>query len=364
MELSRPHPRRRFARRSVLVTTAIALALTAAACGSDSESGAPSGVVTDAVTGNLPANSCTVTKCNVYSGVDLSAYKGVTVGILNIAPIPSPWRFSKNLEKCITDNGGKVNYVDVGGDFTKTPGILQGWISSDVKAIFSTGVPLGNQSTIMQQAADKNIPVVGWGIGDPAGFISIDADWNAAGKTMAEYLVDKLGDQATIGIIGNSTNPTIKARSDEAMKVFKQYPGITVKYQEGKDFSAQTAQVATRALLSASPNMGGILGTFDDYAVGATQAVNATDSKAIVVGADGTSTALDEIRTGGPFKADIAAPHESASRFACETGAVMLKGGQPLGKQIFLSSKLIDPANLPEKGKTDLSPREVTVIQK
>ncbi|MGV8872833.1 MAG: sugar ABC transporter substrate-binding protein [Rhodococcus sp. (in: high G+C Gram-positive bacteria)] len=362
--MTKSAPLQRFSPYRGLILAGAVTLFAVTACSSNGGASTSPDAASLAPTDPLPPQSCTAAQCNVYDGVDLSVFEGKKVGILNVAPIPTPWRFTKNVQQCVESNGGEVDFVEVGEDTNKVPGVLQGWINSGYSAIFDQGVPLGNQVGLMTQAAQKNIPVVGYAIGDPAGFISIDADQKADGALAAEQMVTIVGESATVGIVGNVLNQAMEDRKVQAEAVFAKYPGIKVKYLETPDFNVRAGQDSAAALLSANPDMTGIIGGYDDYTQGAARAIQAAKSDAIVVGIDGSAAALDDMRNGLPIAAEIADPHESASRLACETVAEILNGKKPLGTQIFLESILLTSIDqLPATGQTDLSAREVTVIK-
>lgn len=362
------HRRATYARSAVFVIVAPLLLASLAGCGSSSEGAQEDSFPNAAELAKdepLVDNSCSPAQCNVYGNdVDLSVYEGKKIGILNVAPIVTPWRFTKNVKYCVEAAGATVDFVEVGADTAKVPGILQGWINSGYSAIFDLGVPLGNQVGLMNQAAEKGIPIVGYAIGDPAGFISIDADQKKDGTIAAEQMIKLVGENATVGIVDNTLNAALQDRKEQAEAVFAKYPGITVRYMETPDFSVVAGQDSAAALLSANPEMAGIIGGYDDYTQGAARAIVAAKSDAVVVGIDGSAAALDDMRNGLPIAAEIADPHEAAARLACETVAEVLNGNEPIGSQMYLESKLITSVDeLPAPGLTDLTARRVSVIK-
>jgi ABC-type sugar transport system substrate-binding protein len=307
--------------------------------------------------------TCTEESCTVYKSVPYSAYKGVKVGILNLAPVPGATRWSAPLQACLKAHGASVDYVDVGGDITKAGPTIQGWLSSGIKAVFDVGIPLDGQTSLIKQANSAKIPIITWGAGNPAGTISLDANQYVDGVEIAEYLINKIGDTGTIAYLSNSTNPALREREAGSMAVFGQYPKIKVQQKQVNTFSVEGAQQTAAAVLTASPNLSAIVGAYGDFGVGAANAVTrAGDKTTIVVSMNGDPEEYSAIRSGGPLKATIADGHEAGGQLACETGAVMLNGGQPLGTHMFLSSVFVDSSNLPPNGQTNDSPRTVETL--
>ena len=308
---------------------------------------------------SVAQGTCTETDCNVYGSVPYDQYKGKTVGILNLAPVPGATRWSEPLKSCLESHGAKVNFVDVGGDITKAGPTIQGWLSSNVKAIFDIGIPIDGQVSLIKQANTKNVPVILWGAGSPTGTIALDANQTVDGVLIAEYLVNKLNGSGKVVILSNSTNPALRQRAQGALAVFSQYRGIKVLQEEVSTFSVEGAQKLAATTLQANSDTAAFIGAYGDFGIGATNAVSQANSKAIVVSMNGDPDEYTDIAKGGPFKATIADGHEAGSQLACQTGAVMLGGGKPLGSHLFLSSVFVDSANLPPAGKANDDARTV-----
>lgn len=366
---SAPAPRRRALTVLALLGS---VTLAAAACGSTSSGHAASSATTSgastsqtvqaATTAASGTEQCTVEQCNVYSSVPWSSYSGVKVGILNLAPVPGATRWSAPLKSCLTSHGASVDYVDIGGDITKTAPTLRGWLTSGVKAIFDVGIPLAGEQSLLDQAKAQHIPVITWGAGNPPETVALDANQTVDGVQIAEYLVNTLGTSFSVELLSNSTNPALVSRMAGVRAVLSQYPKINVSYQQVADFSVESAQQTATAVLQAHPDMTAIVGAYGDYGVGAANAVTAAGAKTVVVSMNGDPEEYSAIRSGGPLKATIADGHEAGGQLACETGAVMLSGGKPVGTHVFLSSTFVDSANLPPAGQTDDTPRVVETL--
>ncbi len=317
---------------------------------------------TAAGTGSIKQMQCTISACNVYPSVPWSSYKGAKVGILNLAPVPGATRWSAPLKTCLTSHGADVDYVDIGGDITKTAPTLQGWLTSGIKAIFDIGIPLDGETSLIAQANAKHIPIILWGAGDPAGTVALDANQTVDGVEIAQYLVNTLGTSFSVTMLNNSTNPALQARTEGVKAVFALYPNIKANYEQVSAFTVEAAQQTATALLQANHNLSAIIGAYGDYGVGAANAVTAAGAKTVVVGMNGDLEEYAAIRAGGPYKATIADGHEAGSQLACQTGAVMLSGGKPVATHIFLSSTFVDAANLPPAGQYDTSPRLLELL--
>lgn len=367
------------ARRRTLPVLAVlgAVTLAAAACSSSSSGHAAAPATTaggtsastsssqtvQAATTSAPGTvQCTVEQCNVYPSVPWSTYSGVHVGILNLAPVPGATRWSAPLKSCLSSHGANVDYVDIGGDMTKTAPVIRGWLTSGVKAIFDIGIPLAGEQSLLDQAKAQHIPVITWGAGNPPETVALDANQTVDGVQIAEYLVNTLGTSFSVELLSNSTNPALVSRIAGVKAVLEQYPKINVTYQQVQDFSVESAQQTATAVLQAHPDLTAIVGAYGDYGVGAANAVSRAGTKTVVVSMNGDPEEYSAIRSGGPLKATIADGHEAGSQLACETGAIMLSGGRPVGTHVYLSSTFVDAANLPPAGQTDDTPRVVETL--
>ena len=317
----------------------------------------------------VPKGTCIESRCNVYASVPWHALKGKKVGILNLAPVPGATRWSFRLQNCLKAHGATVNYVDVGGDVTKAPAQLQTWLNSGVKAIFDIGVDISGQAALVNQAGTRHIPVITWGAGanlNDTNSVALDANQYRDGVILAQHLVSKLGTNFSVGEISASINPALQSRYNGLKSVFKNYPNITQYYTEDDSFTANSAYTAAQAILQAHPSVNAFIGMFGDYGLGATQAVKAASgSHAIVASMNGDPGEYNALRSGGPFKMTVADGHEQGGQLACETAAVMLNGGKPVGHHIYLSSSFTDSTNLPKATvNVNNSPRSLNILTK
>jgi inositol transport system substrate-binding protein len=352
---------RHFGRPARVAVTLAATGLIAAVCAMPAGASPRAATLTAASASSSP-KECTISQCNVYGNVPWAAYKGTKVGILNLAPVPGATRWSAPLRTCLQSHGADVDYVDIGGDITKTAPTIQGWLTSGIKAIFDIGIPLDGETSLLAQAKAKHIPVILWGAGDPAGTVALDANQTVDGVDIANYLVNTLGTSFSATVLSNSTNPALVARTAGVKAVLSQYPDVKVSYEQVSAFTVEAAQQSATAILQANPKLSAIVGAYGDYGVGAANAVTAAHDKTVVVSMNGDLEEYAAIRTGGPLKATMADGHEAGSQLACQTGAVMLRGGKPVGSHVFLSSVFVDASNLPPAGQYNTSPRLLDML--
>lgn len=309
----------------------------------------------DTAMGGVPANGVEIE----ISG-DLSALDGIQAGIANLAPVPGAERWSRPLEACLTANGASVDFQDVGGDPTRLPAILEGWANAEFDAVFNIGIDMSGQDSLIQQFVDAGTPFVIWGAGNPAGVVALDANQEEDGRIIGAYVAEQIGGAGDVVLV-NANNPALQSREAGIAEVLDGFPDINLSVVgEALGFTAESAQTSTEAALQANPDVAAVIGGFGSLGVGATRAVEAAGSDAIVVSMNGDPEEYAEIRAGGPFAATVADGHEFGGEAACQIAASMLAGDAAPGEAgvpIFATSVLVTADNVPADGEFEGTPR-------
>lgn len=346
-------------------TLVAVLGLTAAACGNDDSSSdateapattaAPAPAGPNTAAGEVPDGGVEVT----ISG-DVSVFAGLEVGIANLAPVPGAERWSRPLEKCLSDAGASVDFQDVGGDPTKLPGILEAWQAAGKAAVFNIGIDMSGQDSLISGFSDAGTPFVIWGAGNPAGVVALDANQEEDGRIIAQYVAEQLGGEGDVVLV-NANNPALQSREVGIKEVLAEYPGISLTVTgEALGFTEESAQKSTEAALQANPDLKAVIGGFGSLGVGAARAVEAAGSDAIVVSMNGDPEEYAAIRAGGAFKATVADGHEYGGQAACEIAASMLAGNAApgaAGVPILATSVLVTADNVPAEGAIEPTAR-------
>jgi len=364
---------------TILVAT---LAVTAAACGNDDSStdttsapattaapdttSAPDTAAPDTTSAPVPSGPNTAAGEVPEGGVevaisgDVSVFAGLEVGIANLAPVPGAERWSRPLEKCLTDAGAIVDFQDVGGDPTKLPGILETWQAAGKAAVFNIGIDMSGQDSLIAQFSDNGTPFVIWGAGNPAGVVALDANQEEDGRIIARYVAEQIGGEGDVVLV-NANNPALQSREDGIKEVFAGFPGIKlIVTGEALGFTEESAQTSTEAALQANPDVKAVIGGFGSLGIGAARAVEAAASDAIVVSMNGDPEEYAAIRAGGAFKATVADGHEYGGQAACEIAASILAGNAAPGQAgvpILATSVLVTADNVPAEGAIEATQR-------
>ena len=362
------------------LTTAAATATTAAGSASTSAAAGTSAVASNSTvaattagagtTGDTTANASgpNTAKGEMPAGAvevsitgDVSKLKGFTAGIANLAPVPGAERWSRPLEKCLKTNGATTDFQDVGGDATKLPALLDGWLATETKAVFNIGIDMSGQDSVIAKFSASKVPFITWGAGSPAGVVALDANQEEDGRIIAGYVADQLAGKGHVFLV-NANNPALQSREKGIKETFAKFPGIALAVGgEATGFTAESAQKSTESALQADPDIKAVIGGFGSLGVGAATAVTAAKSSAIVVSMNGDPDEYAAIRANGPFKATVADGHEYGGEAACKIAASMLAGNPApgkAGKPILTTSVLVTASNVPADGKIEPTPRK------
>jgi len=146
-----------------------------------------------------------------------------------------------------------------------------------------------------------NIPVVNLTDRSAGGkfvtFMGCDEDTLALNT--ARYLFEKMGGRGNViiieGVGGSSNN---EKRVAGFRKALDEFPGITLLASQPGNFQRLQALQVTENLLQSHQNIDGILAANDAMALGAIEALDAANRKALVIGLNGTKEAIDAIKAG------------------------------------------------------------------
>ena len=162
-------------------------------------------------------------------------------------------------------------------------------------------------SNVVQESLDADVPVVTVDIdvtgADTTSFVASD---NAQiGAMAAEYIIDQLGGEGTVAVLGNPVVTSTMQREEGFLAAIAEAPGIEVVANAGEAMERQTALDAAETILQANPDLGAIFGVNESGALGALGAVQARGIDTIILGVDATPDMLAAVQAGGNVKATI-----------------------------------------------------------
>ena len=253
-------------------------------------------------------------------------------------------------EQYATEQGWDVSVTDTNADFNVLVSRIEDAVTQDVDAIvLGMGDP-AQMTKGLEAAQAAEIPVFGLDAGTGPGVVlNITSDNAQLGRETAHYLAEAIGGQGNVIMFTHDPHPGVRARSEAAAAEFANYPGITVVESRHIEVPGPVdfARTLTQDLLTAYPNDGDIAGIWagwDEPALGAVQAIEASGREGIVVvGIDGTDFAQEEIKKGGSFKASIAQDFDTMAQEMTNVIASYLEGEMPESDVMTIPGVLITP---------------------
>lgn len=168
----------------------------------------------------------------------------------------------------------------------------------------------------------------------------------AAGKQAGEYIASKLqkGDKVAIirGALGDNTHDERTNGAEEALKA----AGMNVVAVQPADSDRSKALSVMQNILQTQHDIKAVYGTSDEMALGALRALQAVHSKALVVGFNGSSNALDSIKAGN-MTASIAQDPYKIGYLGVEAAVKAMKK-EKVDKRIDSGTKVITKDNAVE----------------
>lgn len=207
----------------------------------------------------------------------------------------------------------------------------------------------------LKAAADAKIPVVML-IRKPtsgvyASLVYLDSVQD--GKNACKVIVDKLGGK---GKVVNLTGPlqilAAKERAQGCDEVLKASPGITVVAEPSTDYSLRDAEQKMTDVIQAKGQIDAVFGGNDDIALGAVRALQAAGqdpTKKVIVGVDGTQSALKAICQGTMTQTMATFASKEAQLVA--QLAQDIYSGKPVDKEILFPADPVNSSNVVAKAK-------------
>jgi len=270
--------------------------LGAAACGSSGGSTSGSGGAA-----SNPAPSASTTSSAPAGG----SAAGGTIAIITVDPSNPYWKAEVDTAQAAAK---KLGYQTTTGAHKNKPdqqsSLIETAINAKVKGIVLDPAGAKESISAIQKAVDANIPVVLVNAEiDKTGLAKAQiVSNNAQGATVgAEAWAKAMNYKGTyVELFGNPSDNNAQVRSDGYKAVISQYPDLKVVGKEIANWDRQEGQAKMEALLSAHPDINGVISGNDEMALGAINALKAANklSKVKVLGFDGNQDAANAVKAG------------------------------------------------------------------
>jgi erythritol transport system ATP-binding protein len=196
-------------------------------------------------------------------------------------------------------------------------------VSQGVVAIILDPAGADESVGAVQKATDAGIPVflVNAEIGEQGIAKSQIVSNNAQGATLgAQAWADAVGGEGTyVELFGNPTDNNARVRSDAYAEVLSQFPDLVKVGEETANWDRTQGRERMEILLSAHPDISGVISGNDEMALGAIQALKDAGrlDDVVVLGFDGNQDAVDAV-AAGEMVATVLQPIVQGTQLAVE----------------------------------------------
>lgn len=271
-----------------------------------------------------------------------SGEKKVTVGFA-VSTQNNP--FFVTMAKSVEDAAAKANVdvkiVDAQNDPAKQSNDVTDLIESKVDVLIINPVDSAAISNSVIAANKAKIPVITIDrSADKGDVVTHIASNNVKGGEMAaEYIVQKLGEQAAVaeleGIPGASAT---RERGEGFHNIADQKLKVLAK--QSADFDRTKGLTVAENILQANPDVKAIFAQNDEMALGAIGAAKSASKDILVIGFDGTEDGVKAVQDGD-MAATIAQQPDKMGEIAVEAAQKIVKGEQ-VDKNIAVDLKLVE----------------------
>lgn len=264
------------------------------------------------------------------------------------------WRMegegAETAAKAFQDAGYKLT-VDVRGAQTETDEegqltLLMDMVNKKYDGILISGISEANLVPGMEAAIEAGIDMTTvMDAFTPYATTTVGAWHYQAGVQGAEWIYNKIGEEGKVACItGLSQATAAQARTQGFNDFYADKDKIEVVAVQNGDWDRQKAYDIAETLLQQYPDLAGIYCNNDTMAMGALEAVVASDSECVIVGTDGTSEATESIKAG-ELDATVDFFPNKMAEIAVEMQVRKL-AGEELPKVIYAPQSIRDGENV------------------
>jgi ribose transport system substrate-binding protein len=210
------------------------------------------------------------------------------------------------------ENQLEVVVVDAGGDAVKQLSDIEAFIAQNYDGIFFLALPSEGLERLVARALAKSIFMFNHGASPITGAtqnVVLDQHFTGAeiGKFAAQWINEKKGGRAEVGILGNSSDPWLTIRTQGLKDGLREHaPGAKIA-GEVHGHSIELGAAGAANLLQAHPGITVLLAHADDPGYGcftaATEAGKRDPIQFLVASCDGTRLVMDKVAEGGIYQA-------------------------------------------------------------
>jgi ribose transport system substrate-binding protein len=247
--------------------------------------------------------------------------------------------------------GWDVVAVSSNEDKLKQINGVQDLIARGVKGVLISPIDAVGVNAAYDAAARAKIPIISLarGSASPNQTLHVAINERQIGAEIAEWTAKHIGGQGKVAmILGPSGAPAFRNLAEGYSEVMAKHPGIKIVFRTEGTLTRERGVKHAEDALAANPDLKAVYNSNDDVALGAMQAVLATNRKGetLVTGMNGVPPALRAVRDGN-LALTVELNAFEWGRLGVDMLARILKG-ETVGKQVFITHRLVDAANVDE----------------
>ena len=277
----------------------------------------------------------------------------ITIGV-SLAQDDNPFYIAmlRGIRARAEELGWDVATVSANEDKLKQINGVQDLIARGVKGILISPIDAVGVNAAYDAAAAAKIPIVSVarGSASPNQTIHVAMDEKQIGRDIAEWTAKKLGGKGKVALLmGPSGAPTFRNLGDGYSEVMAKHPGIEIVSRADGPLTRERGVKQGEDVLVAHPDLAAIYAANDDVALGAMQAVNASNrkGKTLVTSMNGVPPALRAVKEENLAMTVELNPTEWG-RLGVDVLASFLKGDK-VDPRVFIKHVIIDNSNIDAK---------------
>ena len=264
------------------------------------------------------------------------------------------WRMGEGAKRAAKELGIELSWTSakVNGDIEGQIAVVETELVKSPDALIL--VPMNGTALIPKilEANNLGIPVITADTRADDNLAKVETfvglDEKSSFMTMTEYVVEQLGGEGKVAILeGFRGSSTAELRLEGMMEVFNATPGIEVVASISADWDREKGLKAAEDILQAHPDIDAILGSNDQMALGAVQAVKSAGKldDVLIVGDDAIPSALSALKAG-ELDATIDGNTDLVGYEAVKAAYALVKEGMTLEEWIVVDSSIMLPEDV------------------
>ena len=280
-----------------------------------------------------------------------AAQQKITIGV-SLAQDDNPFYIAmlRGIRARAQELGWEVATVSANEDKVKQINGVQDLVARGVKGVLISPIDAVGVNAAYDAAKAGNIPIVSVARGStsPNQTLHVAMDEKQIGRDIAEWTAKQIGGEGKVAmLLGPSGAPTFRNLAEGYTEVMAKHPKIQIAFRTDGPLTRERGVKNAEDALVANPDLKAIYTANDDVALGAMQAVLATNRKTLVTGMNGVPPALRAVKDGN-LAMTIELNPVLWGRLGVDVLATYLKG-EKVKSRVFIKHVIIDKTNIDAK---------------